>query len=117
MKLIQKLLSKAKPYFQEFRKLSAQCPKCGSQMILKFASNPQRHGGRKLSIILCCSNGCDRDIWNTDANEKEFTHWWLDGNRNKEGYEKILKSLPEKERVLVKNLEYEVRMLNLYEND
>jgi len=111
MQLIDKLLETAKPYFQEFKKLSVNCPKCKSQMVLKFASNPEKHG-RKLSIILCCSKDCDRKIWNRKVEEKEFTHWWLDGKRNLEGYEKIVNSLPKEEREFIKRLKNEIVLFN-----
>jgi len=109
---IKELLSRAKLRFQELKRLSASCPRCGSQMILKSASNPQRHCGRRLSIILCCSNECDKVLWNTNANEKKFTHWWLDGERNREGYGLIINSLPKEERKLIEKLQKEVIELN-----
>jgi hypothetical protein len=81
-------------------------------MTLKFASNPLRYGGKRLSIIMCCSSDCDRDLLNTKADEKDFTHWWLDGSRNKEGYEAIVESLPTKEKQLIKELEKALYLLN-----
>ncbi len=112
MELIKEFVQKSKPYFQEYKRLKANCLKCNSQMILKFASNPQKHKG-SLSIILCCSNNCDKEIWNTDANEKKFTRWWLDGSRNREVYEKIINSLPDEENELIKRLENELKIINL----
>lgn len=101
-------MKEAVPHFQELRRLTAQCPKCNSQMILKYASNPERHGGRKLSVILCCSKSCDRGIWNSNADEEEFTHWWLDGSRNMIEFQKIITSLPEEEARFVKELQTEL---------
>jgi len=108
--LAQKLLEKAKPYFQEYTTLSASCPKCGTPLVLKYASNPSRHM-RQLSIIVACKNQCDKPIWNTDAKEG-FTHWWLDGDRDREGYERIVQSLPTEEMKLVRRLERQVRKIN-----
>jgi hypothetical protein len=112
MVAMDELISKATPEFQTYRDLDARCPKCNSMMILKFASNPLGYGGRRLSIIMCCSNDCDRDLWNTKTNEKDFTHWWLDGSRNKEGYEAILESLPTEEKALIRELEKDLYLLN-----
>ena len=109
--LAQKLLKKAKRHFQEYMILSATCPKCGSPLVLKYASNPNRHFPKKLSMIVACRNACDRNIWNTDAKEG-FTHWWLDGPREREEYERIIQSLPSNERKLVKQLERQVKRIN-----
>ena len=109
---IDELVSKATPEFQKYRDLDARCPKCNSMMTLEFASNPLRYGGRKLSIIMCCNNDCDRDLWNTKADEKDFTHWWLDGSRNREGYDSIVDSLPPQEKELVRRLEEELLVVN-----
>ena len=110
--VIDELVSRATPEFQKYRDLDARCPKCNSVMILKFASNPLRYGGRRLSIIMCCGNDCDRDLWDTKADEKDFTHWWLDGSRNKEGYEAIVESLPTEEKGLIRELEKDLYLLN-----
>lgn len=110
MVLAQELLEKAKHNFQEYTVLSANCPECGAPLVLKFASNPDRHM-KKLSVIVACKNECDREIWNTDAKEG-YTHWWLDGQRDKEGYEKIIQSLPSDERKLVKQLARQVGKIN-----
>lgn len=111
MFLAQKLLKKAKTYFQEHTTLSANCPKCRSPLVLKYASNPRRHM-KQLSIIVACKNQCDKHIWNTDAKEG-FTHWWLDGDRDREGYERIVQSLPTDERRLIRQLERQVRKINI----
>ena len=108
--LAQKLLEKAKPYFQEYTTLSASCPKCGTPLVLKYASNPGRYM-RQLSIIVACKKQCDKRIWNTNAKEG-FTHWWLDGLRDREGYERIVQSLPIDERKLIRQLEKQVREIN-----
>lgn len=110
MVLAQKLLEKAKLYFQEYMVLSANCPECGAPLVLKFASNPDKHL-KKLSVIVACRNKCDREIWNTDA-EEGYTHWWLDGDRDREGYERIIQSLPTDEGRLIKQLERQVRKMN-----
>ena len=108
--LAQRLLKKAKLYFQEYTTLSANCPKCGTPLVLKYASNPGRHM-KTLSVIVACKNQCDKPIWNTDSKEG-FTHWWLDGDRDREGYERIVQSLPIDERKLIKQLEKQVREIN-----
>jgi len=113
MGLIDDLLKTAGPYFQEFRKLSVSCPKCDSQMVLKYASKPEYHNGRKLSIIMCCSKNCDRKIWNTDAKAEDFTHWWLDGRRNLEGFEKIKNLMNESEKKLIEELQKKLFVINL----
>ncbi|MHA1330933.1 MAG: hypothetical protein ACTSR2_07640 [Candidatus Hodarchaeales archaeon] len=108
--IAEKLLEKAKPYFQEYKTLSAKCPKCKAPLVLKYASNPERHL-RKLSLIVACKNNCDRSIWNTDGKEG-FTHWWLDGPRDRKGYHGVIQSLPSNERKMVKKLEKQVRKIN-----
>lgn len=108
--LAQKLLGKARLYFQEYMTLSADCPECSAPLVLKYATNPSKHM-KKLSLIVACKKQCDREIWNTDAKEG-FTHWWLDGPRDQEGYERIIESLPTDERKLIRKLERQVRKMN-----
>ena len=110
MVLARKLLEKAESRFLEYMTLSANCPECDAPLILKFASNPDRHM-KKLSVIIACKNDCDRELWNTDAKEG-VTHWWLDGARDRQGYERIIESLPTDERKLVRQLERQVRKMN-----
>jgi len=100
---------KAKPNFQEYMELSANCPKCDAPLVLKYASNPKH--SRKLSIIIACRNQCDKHIWNTDIREG-FTHWWLDGTRDREGYEGILKLLSDSENKLLRQLEKQLSKIN-----
>ena len=107
--LATELLKNAKPFFQIYRRLTGNCPNCNSKLVLKYRINDNDF--RALSIILACSNNCDRQIWNTKATEG-FTHWWLDGKRDKEDYERIISSLPDEERKLVKELESILYALN-----
>jgi hypothetical protein len=57
-----------------------------------------------LSVIIACTDNCDREIWNTDA-KSGFTHWWLDGSRDRDGYLRIVESLPPEEKKIIKELE------------
>jgi hypothetical protein len=115
--LVDQLLQSATPHFQVYKALNAVCPQCNSQMVLKYASNPRRHSWRKLSVIVCCSNDCDRAIWNSKADEKQFTHWWIDGNRNLEGLIGIINSLTNEDKKLLLDLREDVRALNFMTHD
>ena len=117
MGLANELLQTANRRFQVFKATGAFCPRCNSQVVLKFASNPLNHSGRKLSVILCCSSDCDQDIWNSNADEKQFTHWWIDGNRNLEGLTSIINSLPTEEKKLLLELRKDVHSLNMMNRD
>ena len=109
--LVDLLHKKSESYFKEYKILSANCPNCGAPLVIKYARNPPKHYLRKLSIIIACTAECDRAIWNTDAKEG-FTHWWLEGNRDKVGYEKIIDSLPSDEKKTVRELERGIRRIN-----
>jgi len=107
--LLKELSRKSKEYFQIYKTISAHCPQCDGQLAIKFASNPKHQ--RKLSIIIACTNNCDKQKWNTDA-KTGFTHWWLDGSRDREGYMRIVESLPPEERNTIKELERSLQELN-----
>ena len=107
--IADELMKTAKPYFQVHRPLTASCPKCGAQLALMYAAKPKH--GRKLSVIIACSLECDRAIWGTEA-EEGFTHWWLDGPRDRLGYEKIVVSLPPSEKREIHELEDSLRRIN-----
>jgi len=103
-------MARAAYTFQVYRKLSARCPKCRSVMVLRFSSNPIY--GRRLSIVMACGGDCDRSIWDSKVDEKDFTHWWLDGSRNQQGYDSIVESLPAEEKELVRGLEKALLIVN-----
>jgi hypothetical protein len=107
--LVKELCDKSKKIFQIYKTISACCPQCGGQLAIKYASNPKHL--RKLSVIIACTNNCDREIWNTDA-KSGFTHWWLDGSRDRDGYLKIVESLPPNEKKIVEELERGLRRIN-----
>ena len=113
MGLADELLQAATRDFQVYKELNASCPKCKAQMVLKFASNPKAHYGRKLSVIVCCGKGCDRRSWGSNDEEKQFTHWWLDGgSRNLECLKTILDSVTHEEAELLLELTTEVISMN-----
>jgi len=62
-------------------------------------------------VIIACSRECDRATWGTEAQEG-FTHWWLDGPRDRSGYEKIVASLPPSEKREIHELEDSLRRTN-----
>lgn len=107
--LIEELHGKSTRFFQTYKTLSAQCPRCGGQLAIKYASNPAHQ--RKFSVIIACTNNCDRKIWNTDA-KNGFTHWWLDGSRDRDGYLKIIESLLPKEKKMLEELEKGLQKIN-----
>jgi len=107
--LAKELYDKSKKFFQIYKTISATCPRCGGQLAIKYASNPKHL--RKLSVIIACTNNCDREIWNTDA-KSGFTHWWLDGPRDREGYTKIVESLPPEGKEIIKELEKSLQKIN-----
>jgi hypothetical protein len=107
--LAKELYDKSEKYFQIYKTISARCPRCGGQLAIKYASNPKHL--RKLSVIIACTSNCDREIWNTDA-KSGFTHWWLDGPRDRVGYLKIIESLPSNEKKIVEELEKGLRKIN-----
>jgi len=107
--LVEELYKKSTKYFQIYKTISAYCPRCGSQLVIKYASNPGHQ--RKLSIIIACINNCDRKLWNTDA-QSGFTHWWLDGDRDRKGYLKIVESLPKNEKKMVRELQRGLQKIN-----
>lgn len=107
--LAKELYDKSKKFFQIYKTISASCPQCGGQLAIKYASNPKHL--RKLSVIIACTNNCDRKIWNTDA-KSGFTHWWLDGPRDRDGYLKIVESLPPGEKKILKEIERGLREIN-----
>jgi hypothetical protein len=107
--LAKQLCDKGEKFFQIYRTICASCPQCGGQLAIKYASNPKHL--RKLSIIIACTKNCDRDIWNTDT-KSGFTHWWLDGPRDRDGYLKIIESLPLEEKKIIKELERGLRKIN-----
>ena len=107
--IIKELSKRSGISFQIYRAISAKCPRCGGQLAIKYASNPKHL--RKLSVIIACTNNCDREIWNTDV-ESGFTHWWLDGPRDRDGYLKIVESLPSEEKKIVEELERGLRRIN-----
>jgi hypothetical protein len=51
------------------------------------------------------------EIWNTEA-KSGFTHWWLDGSRDGDGYFKIIESLPPEEKKIIKELERGLQKVN-----
>ena len=108
--IAEELMAKATFNFQVYRKLSAHCPKCHSVMVLRFSSNPIYR--RRLSIVMACGSDCDRTIWNAKVDEKDFTHWWLDGSRNQQAYNSIVESLPAEEKELVRDLEKALLVVN-----
>ena len=107
--LAKELYDKSKKYFQIYKIISVRCPRCGGKLAIKYSSNPKHL--RKLSVIIACTSNCDREIWNTDA-KSGFTHWWLDGPRDRVGYLKIIKSLPSNEKKIVEELERGLRKIN-----
>jgi len=107
--LAKELYDKSKRFFQIYKIISASCPQCRGQLAIKYASNPKHL--RKLSVIIACTNNCDREIWNTDA-KSGFTHWWLDGSRDRVGYLKIVESLPFEEKKIIKELERALQKIN-----
>ena len=68
-------------------------------------------------MIVCCSNDCDKAIWDSNSDEKQFTHWWIDGNRNLEGFTSIINSLPNEEKELLVELREDVHSLNVTDRD
>ena len=107
--LVEELYEKSSKSFQIYKTISANCPRCGGQLAIKFASNPNHQ--RKLSVIIACTKNCDRELWNTEA-KSGFTHWWLDGSRDREGYLKIIDSLPPEEKKAMEELEKCLRKIN-----
>ncbi len=108
--LCNELLKNATPRFEIYKRLTANCPKCGSQLVLKYRS--KESDARRLSVIMACSNDCDKPIWNKHV-EKGFTHWWLDVIMQREGYDEIINSLPTEESKIIRELEQCVRKLNI----
>lgn len=92
---------------------STEPPNCGAQLAVKYARNSKHK--RVLSVIIACTKECDKAIWNTEAKEG-FTHWWLDGNRDKEGYDKIVHSLTFDEQEIIHELESRLRRINQPKN-
>jgi hypothetical protein len=107
--LIKDLYDKSEKFFQIYKTISARCPRCGGQLAIKYASNPKHL--RKLSVIIACTNNCDRKIWNTDV-KSGFTHWWLDSSRDRDGYLRIIESLPLEEKKMIGQLERGLQKVN-----